>query len=137
MSAKNCTLGKRCLAISYDCLLLFSVYFVSTLFIIPFMDGEAINNGNILYQFYLLLITLLYFCWHWVHGGQTLGMRSWKIKAVNEDMSNLSWYHACLRFFYAILSWLCVGCGFIWILFDKNKLSLHDHLSKTRLIIQE
>jgi len=130
-----CGLWKRGLAMFYDSMILLSIYFFSTLIIIPFMHGQAIESHNIVYQFYLLLIAYLYFCWHWVNGGQTLGMRSWRIKATMDTNMNLGWQHASLRFAASVLSLLLAGFGFIWALFDKHSLTLHDRLSGTRLII--
>ncbi len=130
-----CGPGKRCLAIIYDCLILLSVFFFSTLLIIPFLHGKAIESNNIVYQFYLLLITYFYFCWHWVNGGQTLGMRSWHIKVTTKADTNLRWRYASLRFAGSILSCLLIGTGFIWAMFDKHYMALHDRLSGTKLIV--
>ena len=125
---------RRLAAILYDCLLLTAVLFVGTATLIPFIGGNAIESGNLAYNAFLLLISFLYFGWHWVKGGQTLGMRSWHIFVINESGQNPNWRQASLRFFSALLSLLLLGLGFVWSLFDKNKLALHDHLSKTRLI---
>jgi uncharacterized RDD family membrane protein YckC len=121
-------------AIFYDCLLLTAVLFVATAALIPFIGGNAIESGNLAYSAFLLLISYLYFCWHWITGGQTLGMRSWHIFVNTESMQKPNWKQATLRFFSALLSLSLLGLGFLWSLFDKNKLALHDHLSKTRLI---
>jgi uncharacterized RDD family membrane protein YckC len=129
-----CNLLRRLAAILYDCLLLTAVLFVGTATLIPFIGGNAIESGNLAYNAFLLLISFLYFGWHWVKGGQTLGMRSWHIFVINESGQNPNWRQASLRFFSALLSLLLLGLGFVWSLFDKNKLALHDHLSKTRLI---
>ncbi|MCF9010957.1 RDD family protein, partial [Pseudomonas carnis] len=37
-------------------------------------------------------------------------------------------------FVVSIASWLCVGLGFIWSLFDKHKRSWHDIYSDTQLV---
>ncbi len=103
----------------------------------PFVGGDAIESGNLSYNVFLLLISYLYFAWHWVKGGQTLGMRSWHIFVINDSMQKPNWKQASLRFFSALLSLLLLGLGFLWSLFDKNKLALHDHLSKTRLIVSK
>jgi len=129
-----CNLLRRLAAILYDCLLLTAVLFVGTAILIPFIGGNAIESGNLAYNAFLLLISFLYFGWHWVKGGQTLGMRSWHIFVINESGQNPNWRQASLRFFSALLSLLLLGLGFVWSLFDKKKLALHDHLSKTRLI---
>lgn len=133
----NCSLLRRLSAMLYDSLLLTAVLFISTLLLMPFVGGEAIHSGNIFYKIYLLFIGYLYFCWHWVTGGQTLGMRSWNIQVVNDSEKMPDWKQSSLRYIYSLLSLILFGLGFIWSLFDKNKLALHDHLSKTKLIVNK
>ena len=41
---------------------------------------------------------------------------------------------ATLRFFAAILSWLPLGLGFFWQLWDADRLTWHDRLSRTRIV---
>ena len=89
---------------------------------------------RLLIQLYLLTASLLFFGWFWVHGGQTLGMRAWRLKVVQLDGSGLDWRLSAIRFFTAMLSWLVFGLGFLWVMFDKDKKAWHDHLSRTVLI---
>ncbi|GJM04276.1 MAG: RDD family protein [marine bacterium B5-7] len=133
----TCTLLRRLAAIFYDCLLLTAVLFVATAILIPIIGGDAVESGNLAYTAFLLSISFLYFGWHWVKGGQTLGMRSWHVYVINESRQNPSWKQAALRFFSALLSLVLLGLGFVWSLFDKDKLALHDRLSKTRLIVSK
>jgi len=99
-------------------------------------NGE-IENGNIYYNAFLIFLAYLYFTWHWIKGRQTLGMRSWHIYVVNESNTFLNWKQASLRFITASISLVILGLGFIWALLDKRKLALHDHLSKTKLIVHK
>ena len=80
------------------------------------------------------MVIFVFFGWFWTHGGQTLGMRAWRLKVTTEDGKGLNWSRAFLRFLLAGLSWLILGLGFIWALFDKRRQTLHDRLSKTMLI---
>ena len=132
-----CSFFKRLLAISYDLILLFSILFLATLVILPLTNGNAIESGNPLYVSYLLFCSYLYFCWQWMHGGQTLGMRAWRVRLVRSDKSALNWVIVTKRFFLACLSLSVFGLGFIWSLFDKNKLAFHDRFSNTSLIIDK
>ena len=130
---KNCSFSKRLAAIFYDSLLLLAVFFFSTLFLLPFTHGEAIMPGNIVFDVYLLIISYLYFVWQWMAGGQTLGMRAWKIRLEEAENFRVSWKSASIRFFLAILSWLMIGAGFLWALLDHDQLAFHDRYSGTRL----
>jgi uncharacterized RDD family membrane protein YckC len=64
-------------------------------------------------------------------------MRSWKIKIVNESEIKPNFQQATKRFLASALSLILLGSGFLWAIFDKNKKTLHDHLSKTKLIVEK
>src|SRR5690554_2347190 len=119
------SLLRRLAAISYDCLLLLAVLFFASLPLIV-MSGEAVHSGNLVYQLYLLGIVFLYYGWQWTHGGQTLGMKAWRLQLVQQnDDTPVTWKTAAVRFATAILSLLPAGLGFAWILIDQRNLSWH------------
>jgi uncharacterized RDD family membrane protein YckC len=128
-------LARRLAAITYDGLLLFSVLFVAA---IPLtLMPEALHAQPLVraaIQAYLGLVTLAFFCGFWVHGGQTLGMRAWRLRLVGISKDEVSWKQAVLRYAAALLSWACVGMGFLWSVFDREGLAWHDRLSGTRLV---
>jgi uncharacterized RDD family membrane protein YckC len=128
---------RRLAAIFYDFLLLIGLLFVATALLLPFNGGQAIPAQQFLFPLYLLLVSFFFYAWFWTHGGQTLGLRAWKIKVLTPDMKPISWTQALLRFTAAIISWGFFGLGFLWILIDKNKRSWHDHLSKTALFLDD
>jgi len=131
---KPCGLVRRLLSIFYDSVLLLPVLFFATALIMP-VTGGAIASGNPLYQLYLLLWCYLYFCWPWVKGGQTLGMRAWRIRVICQTGKNPGWKSATYRFLLAGLSWLPAGAGYLWALFDSGSQSFHDRFSHTRLVL--
>jgi uncharacterized RDD family membrane protein YckC len=124
---------RRLSAIFYDLLLLVAVLFVATALLLPLNGGKAFTTQQFFLPLYLLLVSFFFYAWFWTHGGQTLGLRAWKIKVLTLDMKPISWKQALLRFMTAIVSWLFLGLGFLWAFVDKNQLSWHDHLSKTTL----
>lgn len=132
--SSSCSLFRRLLIILYDSMLLVSIYFLLTLALLPITKGQAISSGNIFYVIYLLLIAYVYFGWQWTHGGQTLGMRTWKVKLISDSRNSIDWKKATIRFGLSILSWLLLGGGFLWALFNKDHKTLHDQFSSTRLI---
>lgn len=125
---------RRLCAIFYDTFLLVALLFIFTAIALPFNDGEAITRSP-LYLGYLISICFLFFGWFWTHGGQTLGLRAWKLQILTTSGQPLSWRNAFFRFIWATLSWGLFGLGFLWILFDKEKKSLHDRLSGTQAFI--
>jgi uncharacterized RDD family membrane protein YckC len=126
-------LARRLAALVYDGLLLLAVFFAATAFILPFNAGRAFTTDQFFYPIYLFTVGFLFFGWFWTHGGQTLGMRAWNLRVLTFDRRNLSWKQALQRYVAALLSWLCLGAGFFWILFDKQHHSWHDYLSRTAL----
>ena len=76
----------------------------------------------------------LFFTYFWRLKGQTLGMQVWKIKTVNDQGQIPTIDECAVRFFFATLSFVFLGMGFLWILFDPEKLAWHDRASGTQVI---
>lgn len=126
-------LPRRVAAMSYDALLLAGVLFAATFALLPLVPGALIEPGNVPFMLYLLAVAWLYFCWHWTHGGQTLGMKAWRLRLRARDGSPVSVSRATLRFFCAGLCLLPAAAGLFWALFDRDGLALHDRMSRTVL----
>ena len=127
-------LWRRLAAILYDSLLLFAVLVLATVIWLPFTGGEAVR-GNPLYFLWLLAASFFFFGWFWTHGGQTLGMKAWRLRAQSYDGYQLTWLQALIRFSVAILSWLPAGAGFLWQWLDRDGLAWHDRASGTYLAV--
>ncbi|WP_211260720.1 RDD family protein [Pseudoxanthomonas dokdonensis] len=80
------------------------------------------------------LVAGLYAVVSWHRGGQTLGMRPWRLKVVAADGGRPSASALWKRYAIATLSTLAAGLGFWWAWLDKDKLTLHDRFSGTRMI---
>ena len=133
-----CPLWRRFGAIIYDTLLLICIVFIAWQPVpllpdnLPDVLGRAIRLG------YLISICFIFLGWFWCHGGQTLGMKAWKIKLINNNQLEnhpVRWKSAWMRFIVATFSWLCLGIGFWWALFNSEKLTWHDQFSHTKLIL--
>jgi uncharacterized RDD family membrane protein YckC len=135
-------LFRRLFAIFYDCFLLAAILFIVSAIATAINDGKAVEPGDTLYPIFVLLIfglSYLYFAWFWTHGGQSLGMKTWRIKILTDypgDTNDIpvDWKLASIRFFSALISWGVFGLGFLWSLFDKKNRCWHDLSSKTVLI---
>ncbi len=127
-------LGRRLAAIGYDALLLAAVLFVATAALLPFTGGEAVRADHGWYSAYLAAVSFGYFGWFWTHGGETLGMRSWRLRLVGAGTNGASWRQSLVRFLGACLSGIAFGAGFFWMLVDPKRLMWHDRISGTRIV---
>jgi uncharacterized RDD family membrane protein YckC len=94
---------------------------------------DAIEAGNPFFFSYLIIVSFLFYGWFWTHGGQTLGMRAWKVFLSGENLAAVTWRQALIRFCVAIISWIPLGLGFWLRYFTTDKKSWHDRLSHTQL----
>ena len=120
-------------ACCYDALLSLTLLFVATAFVLIFTHGQSIRSGDWLYDTYLLAVPFPYFAYSWMHG-QTLGMRAWKLHIRTTGGSLPDLRQCLIRYGASLVSWLCLGLGFLWIGVDRQQLSWHDRLSGTRLL---
>ncbi len=119
---------RRLAAFLYDSLLLFALFFFITGVAISFNQGRAIESA--IYQLALIPVAGLFFFWFWNKGGQTLGMRAWRIKLVNNDGSDADGF-ACLK--RVLSGTLFFGLTYLYALINNRGDTLHDRLSSTRI----
>ncbi|WP_044871966.1 RDD family protein [Pseudomonas sp. LFM046] len=140
-------LVRRFAAIFYDFLLCVALLMVVTLLYQQVVlrliyGGERLRqladqgalSGDPLLSTLLVFALFGFFAKFWTHNGQTLGMQVWGIRVQNKDGSAISLWQALLRFVIAIGSWLALGLGFLWSLWDKDKRTWHDIYSETQVV---
>jgi uncharacterized RDD family membrane protein YckC len=138
-------LARRLAAICYDSFLVAAILLVAiALVVVPLnliYGGENFNAGDLrsnpFYIAYLFCVMAGFHILFWIRGGQTLGMRSWRLRVVRIDGQGLGFKDAMLRYLAAMLSLAALGLGFLWVLVDKDKLAWHDRVSKTQLVLTE
>ena len=131
----NTGLLRRMAAIVYDTLLILACMFLVTIPFISARDGDPVEvDENLAYQAVLMLVLSAFFTGFWTRSGRTLGMQSWGLQLETRDGRLPSLSAATIRFFAALISWAPLGLGFFWQLWDKEHLTWHDRLSKTRLV---
>jgi uncharacterized RDD family membrane protein YckC len=126
-------LARRLAALCYDALLLTALLLVLTAILLALRRGTAIAPQTWWFQLVVVVVCLLFYGGFWTHGGQTLGMRAWKIRVVRDDGTALDWGDAVLRFAAAWLAALPAGLGYWWCLFDADKRCWHDRLTHTHV----
>jgi uncharacterized RDD family membrane protein YckC len=132
---KSASLLRRLASGAYDLLLLLAVLFVAAfLFLVVF--GSAVEPPRrYFFQVYLLLVSGAYFSWFWLHGGQTLAMKTWRLSLVTVNGNPLLLRQACIRFTLATIGLLFFGAGWWWAFFDREHCLLHDRLTGTRIVL--
>lgn len=128
-------LGRRLAAFVYDGLLVMALWFLVGFIALAFTAGEAVPVGHPLFSTILFGLTALFFIVFWTHGGQTLGMRAWRLQVRRVDGKPLNSTQAFWRLLLAIPSWLFAGLGVLAMLFDDERRALQDRLSATEVIL--
>ncbi len=128
-----CSLARRLGAMTYDGLIILSLWLLGTLILLPFNAGQAIESANPLYQAWLLFLGWLYLGWSWKVPGQTLGMRAWRVH-LEADSGQISWLATGIRYSVAWVSLVAAGAGFLFAVFHPRNAAWHDLASRTRLV---
>ncbi len=128
------SLFRRLAALFYDTLLLMALWFVAVALVLPLNHGQAFAPHNPLLTTYLFFVAFLFYAWFWMHGGQTMGMRAWKLQLRSLRPGPPSVWQLMLRFLVAIPAAALFGLGYLWILFDRRRLSWHDRYSETTIV---
>ncbi|MBF5055719.1 hypothetical protein Y5W_01013 [Alcanivorax sp. 521-1] len=145
--AKPAGLFKRLMALVYDGFLVVALWFVSAgLFVIlynhsglPTQDINGVTRADpvilkgVLFPL-LLIETWSFYAWFWLHGGQTLGMRAWRLQVRDYRGGPLRPWQTVARFAAAGLSWLLLGAGYLVVLVRPHQ-TLHDRLSLTATVV--
>jgi uncharacterized RDD family membrane protein YckC len=150
------TLRRRFASMVYEAILLFGVLFIAGwLFSTLLQQRHALYLRNA-FQVWLMLVMGVYFVWLWTHGGQTLPMKTWRIRLVTKNGQHVTVIRAICRYLLA-WSWVMPGLALalyldsksamliliplanllLWALtvyLDPQRQFLHDRLAGTRLV---
>jgi len=130
----------RLLALCYDALPVIALWMViATAFVVGMAaflhDPRAyVHPWSLLNWIEWLLCWLvggLYAVISWHRGGQTLGMRPWRLFVSKEDGTRPGWRALWIRYAVGTLSLLAGGLGFWWAWFDRDRRTWHDRASGT------
>lgn len=128
------SLRRRLVSLFYDLLLLTALLLVAGFAYVPFFGAAQSGLQKAAFQMYLLVVIAMYFVTFWSRGGQTLAMKTWRIRLVAQDGGIVTASTAMLRFVLAFGGLLCAGAGFWWALFDRDRQFFHDRMARTKII---
>lgn len=153
-------LSRRLIAIVYDSLLLAALLFVTSATFTAANGGEALASDHPLRPLlppFLLLVSYAFFVGFWLRAGQTLGMRTWRLRLVGRDGSRVGAGPASIRFVVAAALWAALFgavaawrspdwqllaaplallgiAGYGWALIDRQRRSWQDLASGTAIV---
>jgi uncharacterized RDD family membrane protein YckC len=131
------SLWLRLVAAVYDLLPLLALCFFATVLALA-LTGGALDvrrrADKLLVQALVLVLSAAYFGLSWSRGGQTIGMKPWRLRVVRGDGAAPDLAHALLRFAVALVSLAAVGIGFWWALFDAQRRTWHDIAAGTLMV---
>ena len=117
----------------YDGLVVLALSFALALGFILLFGDASYGLKRYALQLFLWLGIGLYFVWCWRKSGQTLAMQTWQLKLSHGHANLLNWPQALIRYALASLSLGVFGLGFVWAVFDRDGLFLHDRLLHSRI----
>lgn len=156
------TLKRSLASLFYELLLVVALLLTVTAVLTPLQ--MLIGQGTLfktLLKTVLVLALFAYFGYCWVRGGQTVAMKTWRIKLVNAHGGGIVWKQAAARYVIGLvlfvgmpavsylgwakayghqpqalwlaLSWCLIP--FLAKFYDRDKLFLHDRLAGTRQVV--
>ncbi|MGH8156797.1 MAG: RDD family protein [Rhodanobacter sp.] len=152
-----CPLWRRLLALVYDLLIVVAIVMVVGLLCQLATRGQLIHTGvttviPIWYQALQGLVVALYFISSWRRGGQTVGMRPWRIRVTRDDGGTPSLQQVVIRLLVAAAPlvllmlepvlglpptlWALLIVWAAWFavaLFDPRRRALHDLAAHTEI----
>ena len=142
---------RRLAAIIYDSLIAVAVGLLAALIITGILTA-LLENGvlskqgyehvsvliqssfyyTLVIQVWVTLWIIAFFLWFWKNGGQTLGMRAWRLRIYSLQEGDTIGYGRLLLRLISSLG----GIGTLLVLLDfKNKQSLQDRVAGTQMLV--
>ncbi len=131
------SIKRRLVCMAYESLLLFGVAFFAALLFLGATGASPDDWTRHAFQVYLFVVIGLYFAASWRRGGQTLAMKTWKLRLVGADGARITWRKAMVRYAWAWPCLLLGGVGILYAPFDRQRQFLHDRLAGTRIVTSE
>lgn len=138
-------LWRRLAALGYDSLLLGAVMFVTVGLLVwlyqlsnlPMVELNGVEHPPAWFSAWvvrtiLLLIIVGFYGYFWRHGGQSLGMRAWRIRTERPDARRLSWGQVLIRCAVGLGTF---GIGFLLVPLSNKGQALQDIASNTRTVL--
>ncbi|HEY5293597.1 MAG TPA: RDD family protein [Burkholderiales bacterium] len=131
------SIKRRLVCMVYESLLLAGVAFFAGLLFLGATGASPSGWMRHAFQIYLFLVIGLYFVGSWRRSGQTLAMKTWKLRLAGADGARITLRQAMLRYVFAWPCLLLGGIGILYAPFDRQRQFLHDRLAGTCIVSSE
>lgn len=137
-------LGRRLGAMLYDGLLLLAIWIavgaahVAVSRLLLDIPAEQIGLGAaqvLSLRALMVLSAFVFFAFFWRRAGMTLGMQAWRLRVQTRDCCPITLNQTLLRFLVGTLSFVPLGLGHLWLLFDGERRSWADLASGTQVVV--
>ncbi|QNM96330.1 RDD family protein [Chitinimonas koreensis] len=152
--------GRRLLTLCYESLLLLAISLAGGMLFQLAWPGNGSDAVRRYVEFaYWMTLLFGYFAWCWRRSGQTLAMKTWRLRLVAEGGGAPGWRAMTIRFALALVFygplvpvWLWVrhnpdmkwlqwatyawfALPWLWTWLDRERQLLHDRLAGTRVVL--
>jgi uncharacterized RDD family membrane protein YckC len=134
-TAPDAGLRRRLISLVYEGLILATVLLAGTLPAVMLTRTWEHGSARLTLQLWLVILCGCFYVWQWAGVGQTLPMKTWKLRLVAKNGTRVSHARALIRYFAALVSVATLGLGYLWALVDRDRHFLHDRLAGTRLVM--
>ena len=127
-------LGWRLLALLYDGVIALALLMAASALVLLLRRGVAVTPGSAMAaaEFMLLWAAIgTYAVLSWRYGGQTLGMRPWRLRVLTTAGGVVAWPALLVRYGIASLS---LGLALLWCPFNQQGRGLHDLAAGTLVV---
>lgn len=113
-NTRPANLALRLAAMTYDGVLLFGIVFIVGYALLALMQWTYPLTGirRLVLQAALFVVIGAYFAWCWSKGGQTLGMKSWRLHLIDSSGVAPGVSRSILRY---VLAWHLVAPGLAFV----------------------
>ena len=130
-------IGWRLLALLYDLFPALGLWFAVGAIALTLHRNQPVAGDTVAGWLELLAlwtVTGAYAVISWRRGGQTLGMRPWRLRVTTVDGAAAPVPALIHRYAVGSVSLLFAGLGFWWAWIDRDRLTWHDRASGTRMV---
>ena len=129
MPSDKAPLRYRLAAMLYDAVAVLGIW-VATIVALVTFTGDAVIGAWV--QSLLFGEAYAYFAFFWCRRGQTMGMLAWRLKLRSDGPFRPT--QALKRFAAGFASFATLGLGFVWALFDRDRLTWGDRFSDSTIV---